>query len=67
MCKAACPSGSMDSLNPCRWRGKQLHHHCGDVCCVVLWLCIVAKLIEYKKVPEHNHKVRLVVVTFRCT
>jgi hypothetical protein len=40
MHKAACPSGSMDSLNPRRWRGKRLHHHGGGVCWlfVLLWI-----------------------------
>ncbi len=38
--KAACPSGGVDSLNPCRWRGKRLHHHVGGVCWlfVLLWI-----------------------------
>jgi hypothetical protein len=38
--KAARPSGGMESSNPRRWRGKQLHHHGGDVCCVfvLLWM-----------------------------
>ncbi len=65
--KAARPSGGMDSLNPCRWGGKWFHHHGDDVCCVVLWLCVGVKLIICKKVPEHNRKVRLMVITFRCT
>jgi hypothetical protein len=34
MSKAAHPSGSMESSNPRRWRGKRLHHHGGDVRCV---------------------------------
>jgi hypothetical protein len=38
MCKVAHPSGGMESLNPCRWRGKQLHHHGGGVCCLFLLL-----------------------------
>jgi hypothetical protein len=37
--KAARHLGSVDSLNPCRWSGKQLHHHGGDVCCVFV-LCV---------------------------
>ncbi len=57
MRKAARPSGSVDSSNPRRWRGKRFHHHGGDVCCVVLWLCVAVKLIVCKKVPEHNRKV----------
>jgi hypothetical protein len=54
MRKAARPLGGMDSLNPCRWRGKQLHHHGGDIHCVVLWLCVAVKLIVCKKVPEQG-------------
>jgi hypothetical protein len=59
MCKATHPSGGMDSLNPCRWRGKRLHHHGGDVHCVVLWLCVAVKLIVCKKVRDHNRKVNI--------
>jgi hypothetical protein len=39
MRKATCPLGSVDSSNPCCRRGKQLHHHGGDVCCVFV-LCV---------------------------
>jgi hypothetical protein len=39
MCKANRPLDGMDSLNPHRWRGKWLHHHGGDVCCVFV-LCV---------------------------
>ncbi len=56
MRRAAHPSGGMDSSNPCRWRGKRLHHHGGDVCCVFV-LCVVVSLVVCKKVPEHNLKV----------
>jgi hypothetical protein len=49
MCKAARPSGGVDSLNPRRWRSKWLNHHGGDACCVVLWLCVTVKLIACKK------------------
>ncbi len=40
MRKAAHPSGGMVSFNPCRWRGKRLHHHGGGVCWlfVLLWI-----------------------------
>ncbi len=40
MHKAAHPSGGMESSNQNRWRGKWLHHHGGDVCCVfvLLWM-----------------------------
>jgi hypothetical protein len=37
MHKAAHHLGSMDSLNPHRWRGKWLHHHAGGVC--YLFVC----------------------------
>jgi hypothetical protein len=39
--------------------GQALHHHGGNVCCVVLWLCVVVKLILYTKVPEHNLNVHI--------
>ena len=32
MHKASRPSGSLDSLNPRRWKARQLHHHGGGVC-----------------------------------
>jgi hypothetical protein len=40
MRKAACPSGGMDSSDPCRWRGKRIYHHGGAVCWlfVLLWI-----------------------------
>jgi hypothetical protein len=40
MRKAARPTGGMVSLNPRRWRVKQLHHHGGGVCWlfVLLWI-----------------------------
>jgi hypothetical protein len=38
-CKAARSSGGVDSSNPHRWRGKRLHRHHGDVCCVFV-LCV---------------------------
>ncbi len=37
MRKAARPLGSMESSNPRRWRGEQLHHHGGGVC----WLFVL--------------------------
>jgi hypothetical protein len=44
MRKAAHPSGGMDSSNPYRWRGEQLHHH-GDgfVCCLCFFVpsCLI--------------------------
>jgi hypothetical protein len=56
MRKAACPSGGMDSFNPCYWRGKRLHHHGGDVCCVFVF-CVTVSLGVCKQVPEHILKV----------
>jgi hypothetical protein len=40
MHKAARHLDDVDSTNPHRWRGKQLHHHGGDVCWlfVLLWM-----------------------------
>ncbi len=40
MCKAARHSDGVDSLNSCRWRGEQLHHHGGGVywLFVLLWV-----------------------------
>jgi hypothetical protein len=38
MRKDARPSGGMVSLNPHRWRGKQLHHHGGGVCLLLVLL-----------------------------
>ncbi len=72
MCKAARPSGGMNSLNPCRCRGKQLHHHGGDVCCVFV-LCVAVSLVVCKKVPKHNLKVcispyyKIIGITFWST
>ncbi len=56
MRKAARPLGSVDSLNPRRWRCKQLNHHGVDVCCAFV-LCVAVSLAICKKVPEHNLKV----------
>jgi hypothetical protein len=40
MSKAARHSDVVDSSNPCRWRGKRLHHHGGGVgwLFVLLWM-----------------------------
>ncbi len=55
MCKAARLSSGVESLNPpCRWRGKQLHQHGGDVRRVFV-LCVVVS--SGCLVPEHNLKV----------
>jgi hypothetical protein len=53
MRKAARPLGGMDSSNPRRWRGKQFHHHGGDVRCVFV-LHVAVTLVVCKKVPEQN-------------
>ncbi len=59
MCKAACPSGGMESSNPRRWRGKRLHHHGGDVHCVFVLLWMDSELKVGKKRYKHNLKMRL--------
>jgi hypothetical protein len=40
ICKAARSLDSVDSLNPHRWRNKQLYNHGGGVCWlfVLLWI-----------------------------
>ena len=45
MRKAAHPSGSVGSSNPCRWRGKRLHNHGDGVCLFVLfvWFCLMTR------------------------
>jgi hypothetical protein len=58
MPKAVHPSGGMDLLNPHRWRGKLLHHHGEDVCCVFV-LCVSISRVVCKKVPEYNLKVQI--------
>jgi hypothetical protein len=40
MRKAARPLGSMVLSDPRRWRGEQLHHHCGGVCWLFVLLLI---------------------------
>ncbi len=62
MRKAVRPSGGMESSNPRRWRGKRLHHHGGDVCCVFVLLWMDSwrhKLNVCKKWCKHNLKMRL--------
>jgi hypothetical protein len=59
MCKAACPLGSMESSNPRRWRGKRLHHHGGDVCCVFVLLWMDLELNVCKNWYKNNLKMRL--------
>ncbi len=67
MRKAARPSGGVDSLNPCRWRGKWLHHHGGGVCCVfvLFWMnSWCHKLIVCKIWYKNNLKMRLTALLF---
>ncbi len=65
MRKATRPLGSMDSLNPCRWRGKRLHHHGGDDNCVsVLWVatssgCHYSSYVEKYHNITYNLKLRI--------
>jgi hypothetical protein len=51
MCKAAHPSGGMDSSNPRHQRGWWLHHHGGGVSCV--FVCVVSCLVV---VTRHTSK-----------
>ncbi len=67
MRKATHPSGGVDSLNPCRWRGKRLHHHGGGVCWlfVLLWMDLWRhKLIVCKIWYKNNLKMRLAALLF---
>ncbi len=59
MCKAARPLGGMESSNTCHWRGKQLHHHGGDVCCVFVLLWMDSELNVCKKWYKNTLKIRL--------
>jgi hypothetical protein len=59
MCKAARPSVGMELSNPRRWRGKRLHHHGGDVCCVFVLLWMDSELNVCKKWYKNNLKMRL--------
>jgi hypothetical protein len=43
MRKAAYPSGGMGSSNPCRWRGKRLHH--GGGVCLLFLLFVPSRLV----------------------
>ncbi len=58
MRKAAHSLCGVDSLNPCHWRGKPLHHHGDDVWCVFV-LCDVVLLVMCKNVQEHNLEVHI--------
>ncbi len=67
MCKAACPSGGVDPLNPRRWRGERLHHHDGGVCWlfVLLWMdSWCHELIVCKIWFKNNLKMRLTALLF---
>ncbi len=59
MCRAAHHSGGVDSSNPYHWSGKRLHHHGGDVCCVLVFSLFWLLSLVCKKIPEHNLKVRI--------
>jgi hypothetical protein len=62
MRKASHPSGGMESSNPRHWRGKWLHHHGGDVRCVLVLLRMDSwhhELNVCKKWYKNNLKMRL--------
>ncbi len=54
MWKAACPLGSMDSMNPRCWRGKWLHHHGGGVCKVPVACCALSQLVSHQSWFSYN-------------
>jgi hypothetical protein len=71
MSKATHHLGSVDSLNPHRWRGKWPCHHGDGVWKVVRAFCAVSQLMTcqsgflyVKNVPQHNLKMRLKVLLF---
>jgi hypothetical protein len=67
MRKAARHLGGVVSSNPCRWRGKRLHHHGGGVCWlfVLLWMDLWChETIICKKWYKNNPKEGLCGVTF---
>ncbi len=67
MRKAACPSGSVDSLNPHCWRDKRLHHHGGGVSWlfVLLWMdSWHHELIVCKIWYKNNLKMKLTALLF---
>jgi hypothetical protein len=64
MCKAAHPSDGMGSSNPCRWRGKRLHH--GGGVCLVFAFCAVSSgrrhssyLDEYERYVDKYERITL--------
>ena len=65
MRKAAHPLGGVDSLNPHRLRGKQLHHHGYGVCWLFVLLWIDSwhhELIVCKKWYKNNLKMMCTVL-----
>ncbi len=67
MRKAACHSDGVDSLNPRRWRGGQLHHHGDGVCWLftLLWMdSWCHELVVCKKWYKNNLKMRLTSLLF---
>jgi hypothetical protein len=67
MRKATRHLDGVDSLNPCRWRGKRLHHHGGGVCWlfVLLWMdSRCHELIVCKTWYKNNLKMRLTALFF---
>ncbi len=65
MHKAAWPSGSVDSSNPCCWRDGRLHHHGYGVYWIscVLWMVFCCQeLILCKKWYKNIFKMRLPVL-----
>ncbi len=67
MRKAAHPSDGMGSLNPCRWRGKRLHHG-GGVCLLFvqkMWRLVwLLSLVVCRQVPQDNLKIRVKTLLF---
>ena len=64
-------SGGVESSNPCHWRGKRLHHHGGDVCCVFVLVssgcCHSSYVDKYQNITlryTFNHTIWLTGVTF---
>ena len=67
MSKAAHHLDGVDSLNPPRWRGEQLHHQGGGVCWlfVLLWMdSWHHELIVCKKLYKNNLMMRLTALFF---
>ncbi len=62
MFKAALPLGGMESSNPRCWRDKRLHHHGGDVRCVLVLLWMDSELNKCKKWCKNNLMMRLMAL-----